>query len=400
MEISEQFFRTRRIIRLFKFSPSSQSIQSTARSHHAYLHLSPPSSAHERRTRRTYGHGRDAENEGYSVFFVLREKRELTPWYSALPASVPVLFQQNGDLFFNEDHQSTSLRPEDIWLLPEGWPLALLPGLRAGSRVVLYVQNWAYLLEELPAGLELPRLPVGYLAVSRPVAWHIRDMTGKTAELLRPGIDSALFHPSSCDLQNRQSATRARIDWMPRKNSALARQIHAITNARLTRKGLALPEWVEIRNKSHAEVADILRNADIFLATGFPEGCPLPPLEAMASGCVVTGFSGFGGWDYMRQPVELRAGRAWGDSPAWLPQTLRNELARDERPGNGLWAADGDVIGASLALDKALALWEEHDEAWNALRNGALDTASLYDLSAQRRELLHLWKRASDESCF
>ncbi len=344
--------------------------------------------------------GATLKNEGYSVFFVLREKRELTPWYSALPASVPVLFQQNGDLFFNEDHQSTSLRPEDIWVLPEGWPLALLPGLRAGSRVVLYVQNWAYLLEELPAGLELPRLPVRYLAVSRPVAWHIRDMTGKTAELLRPGIDSALFHPSSCDLQNRQSATRARIAWMPRKNSALARQIHAITNARLTRKGLALPEWVEIRNKSHAEVADILRNADIFLATGFPEGCPLPPLEAMASGCVVTGFSGFGGWDYMRQPVELRAGRAWGDSPAWLPQTLRNELARDERPGNGLWAADGDVIGASLALDKALALWEEHDEAWNALRNGALDTASLYDLSAQRRELLHLWKRASDESCF
>lgn len=352
------------------------------------------------------GMGEALAAAGHAVFFVLREKPENTSWSSALPASVPLLLWQGdkpeacapGAL-----PALPSLRSDDIWLLPEGWPLPLLPGLRAGARVVIYVQNWAYLLAELPDGLELQKLPVHYLAVSRPVAWHVRDMTGKTAELLRPGIDRKLFHPSgasSAEVENDASPGRARIAWMPRKNSALARQIRAITDARIVRRGETPPVWLEIRDKSHEEVAAILRSADIFLATGFPEGCPLPPLEAMASGCVVTGFSGFGGWDYMRNPVELYAGRARGDTPAWLPQQLRNELCNDDRPGNGLWAADGDVIGASLALDKALALWEEQGDGWDALLGGAADTAALYDASAQRTALLALWERANSGLCF
>jgi glycosyltransferase involved in cell wall biosynthesis len=41
------------------------------------------------------------------------------------------------------------------------------------------------------------------------------------------------------------------------------------------------------------------QRADIFLATGYPEGLPLPPLEAMNCGCVVVGFTGGGGQEYM-----------------------------------------------------------------------------------------------------
>ncbi len=350
--------------------------------------------------------GEELADAGHNVFFVLREKPENTSWSSTLPASVPLLLWQGDKLEAcapGSLPNPPSLQSDDIQLLPEGWPLALFPGLRAGARVVIYVQNWAYLLAELPDGLELQKLPVHYLAVSRPVAWHVRDMTGKTAELLRPGIDRQLFRPSdtfSAKGEHDAPPNLARIAWMPRKNSALARQIRAITDARIIRRGETPPVWLEIRNKSHDEVAAILRSADIFLATGFPEGCPLPPLEAMASGCVVTGFSGFGGWDYMRNPVELHAGRARGDTPVWLPQQLRNELRHDDRPGNGLWAADGDVIGASFALDKALALWEEQGDGWDALRGGAADTAALYDASAHRAALLALWERAGNGFCF
>lgn len=358
--------------------------------------------------------GAELAEAGHDVFFVLRETPEHTPWKAALPSSVPLLLWQGNELAICASGGQTAApnpRPDDIWLVPEGWPLALLPGLRAGARVVVYVQNWAYLLAELPDGLKPPDLPVHYLAVSRPVAWHVRDMTGKTAELLRPGIDRTLFRPTGDsspefsaqtlpERENPASPERPRIAWMPRKNSALARQIRAITDARIVRRGGTPPVWLEIRDKSPEEVASLLRAADIFLATGFPEGCPLPPLEAMASGCVVTGFSGFGGWDYMRQPVELDAGRARGDTPLWLPQPLRNELRGDERPGNGLWAADGDVIGASFVLDKALTLWEEQGDGWDALLGGAADTAALYDASAHRAALLSLWERALNGDLF
>lgn len=39
--------------------------------------------------------------------------------------------------------------------------------------------------------------------------------------------------------------------------------------------------------------------SDIYVHTGYPEGLPLPPLEAMASGCAVIGFTGGGGLETM-----------------------------------------------------------------------------------------------------
>lgn len=87
------------------------------------------------------------------------------------------------------------LGPGDLWVTPEGWPRALLPGLQAGARCVVYVQNWAYLLGNLPDDAAWKTLPVRFLAVSRPVAWFVEQAVGRRSELLRPGIDPALFHP-------------------------------------------------------------------------------------------------------------------------------------------------------------------------------------------------------------
>jgi glycosyltransferase involved in cell wall biosynthesis len=79
------------------------------------------------------------------------------------------------------------------------------------------------------------------------------------------------------------------------------------------------------------DVAKTLGTCHLFLATGFPEGCPLPPLEAMASGCIVTGFAGYGGWDYMRQAAEN------GYAP-------RFALRETPYATNGFFASDGDVM--------------------------------------------------------
>ncbi len=59
-------------------------------------------------------------------------------------------------------------------------------------------------------------------------------------------------------------------------------------------------EFVILENQySQTEIAEHFREADIFLAIGYPEGFALPPLEAMACGCAVIGFTGGGGLDHM-----------------------------------------------------------------------------------------------------
>ena len=75
----------------------------------------------------------------------------------------------------------------------------------------------------------------------------------------------------------------------------------------LPRKG---PEFIErlrqefegivtIDNVPQTRMAVEYAKSDIYVHTGFPEGQPMPPIEAMLSGCLVAGFTGQGGLDVM-----------------------------------------------------------------------------------------------------
>lgn len=331
--------------------------------------------------------GRFLHQAGFPAAFVLRE----TPaWADSIPGEVNQLWWENVQL-----GGANQPKPEDIWLAPEGWPNVLLPGLQSRCRVVVYVQNWAYLLSEWPPGLEPDKLPVSYLAVSRPVAWYVEHVTGKKPEILRPGIDLGLFSPG--DGQNSQltvGGRSCRVAWMPRKNRALARQIREMVDARRAALRQSPLEWVEIHKVVQDEVAKILRGCDIFLCTGFPEGCALPPLEAMACGCVGVGFSGFGCWDYMR----LTGCDENGLLPGWLPPEITADA--EIRPGNGFWCADGDVVMAGMALEKAVELFMEGGQAWRGLQANALATARLYGREIQRENLLKIWNKARSGELF
>lgn len=299
---------------------------------------------------------------GRNVSLVLRE-----PNANLRACKVPVVD-------WNDLHLTTL----DRWLVPEGWPAALLPGLQAGAQCVLYVQNWAFLLGNMPGdNQEWTRLPVQFLTVSEPVAWFVEQLVGKKPDILRPGINLELFHPGNA-AETKNLSHGLRIAWMPRKNKALAKQIRCMVEAR---NRLPVPlHWLEIHDLPPEGVAQRLRSAHIFLATGFPEGCPLPPLEALSSGCVVAGFSGLGGWDYMRQA---------GDFPgAYVPWWPVREVPFG---GNGFYAADADVPGAAMALEAACTLVLDNGPALQAQRAAAAHTAAAYSLQEQTARVLELW---------
>lgn len=299
---------------------------------------------------------------GYDTVLVVREAQQKKQLQQFAP-DIPVCL-------WEEVH----LTPEDRWIVPEGWPSALSLGLVAKAHCLLYVQNWAYLHGHLPQNCTWQNLPVQMLAVSDPVAWFVRKTTGQNAPILRPSIDTNLFYPAP-DCKN---AKKIRIAWMPRKNKALSRQIHDILEASLTLRNIPQPEWLEIHGRSRQEVGELLRTAHIFLASGFPEGCPLPPLEAMACGCLVVGFSGFGGWDYMRQVMPN------GCSPIC---PLRNT----PWGANAFVASDGDVMGAVVALEQAIDLFLTDGTTLAQVRQAAMNTASWYSPERQKETLLALW---------
>ena len=266
------------------------------------------------------------------------------------------------------------MEPGDVYLAPEGWPNALAPGMQAGARCLVYCQNWAYLWNGLPDGVDWDQLPVAFLAVSDPVARFIEQATGTLPPVLRPAIDPARFFPPPA----KPALGPVRVGYMPRKNKALAAMLRRLAEARSARTGIAY-EFAPIDGLPPDGVADALRDCHVFLATGFPEGCPLPPLEALACGCVVAGFSGFGGFDYMRQ----------AGAGGFVPSVPLRDVAWG---GNGFYAADNDVFAAGACLEQAARLWLDGGATLEtALENGRL-TAAAYGPGEQRTALAGIWQ--------
>ena len=274
--------------------------------------------------------------------------------------------------------EGMKLHAKDRLVVPEGWPNLMAPALTASAKISVYVQNWAYLFSALPEGVLWQKLPVTFLAVSQPVGWFIEHLSGLPVDgIIRPAIDAARFYPSPTPLQRE----RIRIAWMPRKNRGLAEQIRQIATALLAARDTALRlEWVEIHGMAPDQVAETLRTCHIFLATGFPEGCPLPPLEAMASGCFVVGFAGFGGWDSMRQ---ARSGR-------YVPRIRLRDVSWG---GNGLFAADGDVVEAAQSIVETIGIILDNPQEYLDVLTAAQATAASYSIAAQREDARAVWLR-------
>jgi glycosyltransferase involved in cell wall biosynthesis len=163
---------------------------------------------------------------------------------------------------------------------------------------------------------------------------------------------------------------------MPRKNSRLVTQVQRIV--REQRPDLfARIEWVSIQGKSRSEVADILRSCHLFVASGFPEGFSMPPLEAMACGAIPVGFTGLGGWDYMRQ----------ADNDAYGPSFALRSVPWG---GNGLFYADGDVLGLARGVEEMAGALRDNPERGASLLRAGQMTARTYGQNNQQKEL-HSW---------
>ena len=277
------------------------------------------------------------------------------------------------------------LTADDVLYIPEGWPNAMVPALDAGAKVTVYAQNWVYMLGVLPQDVRWKDLPVDYLAVSRPVAAFLNDALGVAVrDILPPRVHDDFFTAAA---QGSRPAGRVRIAFMPRKNKAIADQAMETAKAKLAiSPGAPRVEWVCIHNAPRREVAETLASCHLFLVTGFPEGFGLPPLEAMASGCVPVGCTGFGGWEYMRQAALP------GLAPSLAPPPLFP--LPDDGAGNGFYYADGDSLGAGLALARAAELAFENSPGWQALTEQCRATAARYDGQAQRAAIARIWTDA------
>jgi glycosyltransferase involved in cell wall biosynthesis len=213
------------------------------------------------------------------------------------------------------------LDADDVLVLPEGFGPRLAE-IAPGVSKVIFNQNAYRTFHGWP--LDLARVQSPYLAPEVRAVVAISEDNRRYLQLAFPDLNIVRLHYSYDPavfpfVRN----GRRQLAYMPRKNSHDAAQVLLMLRLRGALDGWSV---APIDGVTEAEVSEVLQESSVFLSFGHPEGCPLPPAEAMLAGAVVVGYHGMGGREYLRSehayPIET------GDITAFV-QTCERLLRED-----------------------------------------------------------------------
>jgi hypothetical protein len=250
----------------------------------------------------------------------------------------------------------------DTLVVPEDYPGAIKRCKNILCRKVLFCQNHYQIFQGMAPGETWSDYGFStYLCVSAPIQQSLKKWFGVSANIVRPFIDAACFASESKLIE-----PPIIVACMPRKGIGNIRFVQGLL-AGDRGAGVARLSWLAIDGVPIKEVCDHLRRAHIYLATSVREGLGLPPLEAMAAGCLVVGFAGGGGLDYASSD-------------------------------NGVWVEDDNAWALAEALEQTVVALTDPDAAslLDAKRAAGRLTASTYNRARFERDLMAFWTRQLD----
>lgn len=240
-----------------------------------------------------------------------------------------------------------ALAAADHVVLPEGVGAPEEEALASPAVKHVFCQNQFYVFRKHRAIAERARLGITHVFASTGIIAQYLETTfaGLRAPVVPYVIDRERFQPG---------VKEARIAYMPRKLADDALFIEGSFKARYP--GLAGIPWVRLDGLSQDRVAEELGRSAVFLSLGHRESFGLPPVEAMAAGCVVVGFHGGGGLEYAT-------------------------------PANGLWYHHDQAEAVADGLAVALRAFQDDAPLLHGLRQRGAELAGRYGRAACRDAL-------------
>ena len=290
-------------------------------------------------TRCLYQHVWQMVQRGYNAYIVHDQEQFRLTWHGI---DVPVTYLK--DQLYTE--------ADAVLVVPEGCPalmqqLAHLPGKK-----VVIALSWAYIFSTLPDKTHWR--DYGFTHVITPskriqdfIAWSL-DMN---AHYIETYLDPTVF-------SNDAKLKKDIIAYMGRKShdGTALQKIAQLKPATLGRY-----QWVELNNAPLREYSETFKQARFYLSLGIQEGLNISALEAMSAGCIVIGYSGGGGLDYMVSEGEKQ---------------------------NCFLVENGDLLQLGITLQKSIeALKEEPQHMENIIKNAANTAAQFCSLTDEANSL-------------
>ena len=126
---------------------------------------------------------------------------------------------------------------------------------------------------------------------------------------------------------------------------------------------------VEIDGRTEAETGALLRESAVFLSSGHPEGFGLSAAEAMSTGCIVVGYHGYGGREFLTEdlafPITVGDIVSFADHVAEVLDQLANEPEALRRRAEAASRFIADTYSPEREERELLWIWDEFTGAAN-----------------------------------
>ena len=259
-----------------------------------------------------------------------------TSWIGKDAEDVNLVTLGEGELKFNDGTtlmaQQLIINPEDFVIIPEGFPNVMEKFSQIACKKIVLAQSWYYILNSMQIGQKWQQFGVqDVMSVSAGITEYINAiMPGLRIKNCTQSIDREIFK------RNKITDKFPKIAFMPgRSQDAVIKTYNVIKTFYSFYPNFRWIRFDELKGLSKEEFSERLASSSLCLYTDEIAGFGTMPLEAMACGTHVVGWTPLGGKEYMTAD-------------------------------NGFWAANGDIFQLAellgIAVEKMITGQLDSDE--------------------------------------
>lgn len=266
-----------------------------------------------------YDHVRIMNELGFPAVVLHQKEGFKVSWLGERAEGVPIEYLQDGSLQVNM---------EDFFFIPEGFPnvMQMLQEQGVPAKKIVFCQNWYYILNALQPGQTWQSLGIGdCLSVSQWQTNYIQAiMRGMRCKNVVGSIDPEVFFPPESMLDKKPV-----VAFYPSRDGG-TKAANVIKTFYLLFPHFKWIQFRQLGGMPTEDYAAVLRESAFYVHFDEYSSWGTAPIEAWRSGCLLAGWHGEGGMEYMR-PVNQS-----GD--------------KDKPQGNTWLAPNGDIVKLALQI--------------------------------------------------
>jgi glycosyltransferase involved in cell wall biosynthesis len=305
---------------------------------------------------------RESQKQKKQVQISVFEKFEPT-WMDFDLEGVEIIPLGEGEIIFNDQNrtkvqaQPLAVSPEDLLIIPEGFPDVMQKTMQTACKRVVLAQSWFYVLNAMQPGQTWQHFGIqDVISVSDAITEYLGSiMPGLRVKNIKQGINRELFKVP----EKMSAKTPVVVYSANRGQENQLKTVNLIKTFYMFYPHLRWVRFVELANMSREEFAERLSTSAFALYTDDIAGFGTLPLEAMACGTHVVGWASFGGKEYMNE-------------------------------NNGFWTNNGDIFQTAEVLGVAIDKWLNGELDNSTVQEAYEETLSHYTVEGERSQFLNI----------